>query len=277
MVRVGLIGCGRMSGALLGRWLASGTLRADDVQACTSRLESAAEVTATFDIACGTDPAPVVAWADVVVLGIKPQQLRAVQPSLTVRPGQLWLSLLAGVTTAQLETMLPGARVVRCMPNTPVRLGLGLTGLCAGRTADAAAVDLARQWFEATGEVRVLAETEMNAFTAIAGCGPAYAFLFLEALARAAEGVGFEASEAAAMAAQVTAGALALARVDGRSAAVLRAEVTSKGGMTEAALTELAAHDWLAALVEAVQVARERGAALAEAAETVASVTRKPL
>lgn len=267
MARVGLVGCGKMAQALLGRWLDTGALRVQDVVGCTSRAESAREVQATWGIACGTDPGAVVRSSDIVVLGVKPQQAGALWPILApaVQPGQVWLSLLAGLHTEQLEAVLPGARVVRCMPNTPVRVGMGLVGLTAGYSADSEATDIARVLCRAAGEVVELAEADMDSFTAVAGCGPAYVFLFLEALAGAARALGMREDVAAAMAAQVAAGALELARRESRPPAELRAEVTSKGGMTEAAIRELLARGWPEAMTAAVQAAQARGRVLASA------------
>ncbi len=267
MARVGLVGCGKMAQALLGRWLDTGALQVHEVIGCTSQPESAREVRAIWGIECGTDPAAVVRTCDVILLGVKPQQAGVLWPILApaVQPNQVWLSLLAGLHTEHLEAMLPGARVVRCMPNTPVRVGMGLVGLTAGRSADAEAAEIARILCRAAGEVVELAEADMDAFTAVAGCGPAYVFLFLEALASAARALGMDEDVAAAMAAQVAAGALELARREARPPAQLRAEVTSKGGMTEAAIRELLARGWPEALTAAVQAAQARGQALASA------------
>lgn len=268
-MKVGLVGCGRMAQALLGRWLDSGAVQVRDVMGCTARHETAREVQATWGIACGTDPAEVVRHSDVVILGVKPQQAGGIWHVLApmVRPEQIWISLLAGVHTAQLESALPGTRIVRCMPNTPVRVGLGLIGLAPGVTADVAAMDVARRLCRVAGEVVEMGEADMDAFTAVAGCGPAYVFLFLEALAEAAQRLGMTETVAATVAAQVMAGALELARHDGRPPADLRAEVTSRGGMTEAALASLHQDGWTEAIATAVQAAFARGQILAQAAD----------
>lgn len=258
-MQVGIIGCGKMASALLGRWLAAGLVQPSTVRACTARAASAAAVRERWGIACGTDPCEAAAAADLVVLALKPQQL-AELPALQLAPGTVVLSLLAGVPSARLEALLPTACVLRAMPNTPVRLGLGLTALVRGASADEAAVALVQPLLAATGQVVELAETQMDAFTAVAGCGPAYVFALLESLAEAARQQGFDAATARQMAQQVAAGALALA--DGGDPAQLRAEVTSKGGMTAAALAELAARGWSEALGAAVEAARARGEAL---------------
>jgi pyrroline-5-carboxylate reductase len=276
-MKLGLVGCGKMAQALLGRWLDSGAVQVQDVMGCTARSESARDVQATWGIRCGTDPGAVVRHSDVLVLGIKPQQFSDLWHVLApeVRPGQIWLSLLAGVHTAQLEEALPGTRVVRCMPNTPVRVGLGLVGLAAGITADHGAMEVARRLCRVAGEVVEVPEADMDAFTAVAGCGPAYVFLFLEALASAAQQLGMTEEVSATMAAQVMAGALELARHDGRPPAVLRAEVTSRGGMTEAAIASLTDAGWPEAMTVAVHAAHARGKVLAQASVPVGNGRRR--
>ena len=265
-MRVGIVGCGHMAQAMIARWLEAGTLTPVDLSACTAHEASASAVRRTLGIACGTDLAPVVAAAELVLLAFKPQQLGTILPQVAAvaRPGQVWLSVLAGVDTARLESGLSeAATVVRCMPNTPVRLGLGDVAMAPGRHATAATLASVRRLLAPLGQVLELPEDKMDAFTAVAGCGPAYVFLFLEALAQAAEAAGLPPASTAGLARQVANGALALAAADPRSPAELRVEVTSKGGMTEAALAELAAAGWQAALVRAVGAAVLRGKALA--------------
>lgn len=261
-MRVGIVGCGKMARAIADRWLQAGVVQRSDLQASTSRAESAAEVQTTLGIACDTDAARAVTGADVVLLACKPQQAEAVVAlaSKAAKPGQIWLSVLAGIPTAKLAAWLPdGVTVLRAMPNTPVRLGLGVVALCGGTAADRQAV---QGLLQPLGQVVEVEEPRFDAFTAIAGCGPAYVFRFLEALQAAAEQQGFDPDTAQSLALQVAEGSLALARQAGRPAAELRAEVTSKGGMTEAALAHLAAVGWAEALGTAVEAARARGEAL---------------
>lgn len=265
--RIGIVGCGKMARAMAARWLALDTCEAGELSACTATAAGAQTVSELLGIPCGTDSAAVVAAADLVVLGIKPQQLASTLPTLaaSARPGQVWLSMLAGIPTRTLEAGLPpGVAVVRCMPNTPARLGQGVVAMCAGSAAGPQAVAEVRSLLEPLGRVVDVAESQMDAFTAVAGCGPAYVLLFLQALGEAAQAVGFSAEEARAVALQVVLGSAELARVDGRPVETLRAEVTSKGGVTQAAIAVLQAADWPAILVRAVRAGVERSIELSK-------------
>jgi pyrroline-5-carboxylate reductase len=265
-MRVGLIGCGRMAGAMAARWLASGHLDVTQLAACTAHEASAREVRQRLGIACGTDAAAVVAAADVVLLGCKPQQVDAVLAvaGACARPGQVWLSILAGTPTARIEAGLTqGAVVVRAMPNTPSRIGHGLVALAGGRSAAAGDVQRVTNLLAPLGRVVELSEDRFDAFTAVAGSGPAYVFAFLDALEQAAVAQGFDAATARELALRVAGGAVRLAETDPRPARELEAEVVSKGGTTAAALGVLAAADWRAAMVHAVAAAQARGREMA--------------
>ena len=264
-IRIGIVGCGKMARAMAARWLALGTSEAGEIRACTATQAGADAVREQLGVDCGTDGAAVVQGADLVVLGIKPQQLASALPSLAAhaRPGQVWLSMLAGIPTRTLEAGLPpGIAVVRCMPNTPARLGQGVVAICAGSSANLEALAQVRSLLEPLGRVVDVAEPQMDAFTAVAGCGPAYVLLFLQALGEAAQAVGFSVEDARAVALQVVLGTAELARVDGRPVETLRAEVTSKGGVTQAAVAVLQAQSWSETLVQAVQAGVKRSVEL---------------
>ncbi len=264
-MRIGIVGCGKMASAMVARWLQSGH-NASDFLACTATESSAAAVREQLGISCGTDLQQVVQQADLLILGIKPQGLPKLRVNTAPPQGQLWLSLLAGVTTYELSIRFPGIAVARAMPNTAVRIGQGLVGLCGGATVTADQLSVLSTLLSPLGTVVPLSEGQMNAFTSIAGCGPAYVYAFVEALATAAETQGFEPATAAAMAMQVLVGATHLAQADGRSPSILRAEVSSKGGMTEAALAHLAQANWAHSLANAVAAAEARGQVLSELA-----------
>lgn len=256
--KLGILGCGKMARAMVARWLESGTLTPDQVMACTSTTASAAEVQHALGISCGIDAQHVIDSADIILLSVKPQLRGTVLAGLTPQPGQLWLSVLAGVTTATLETMLPRTQVVRVMPNTPVRVGQGLLAVAPGLSCPPDRLREARALLGPLGTLVDLAETEIDAFTAVAGSGPAYVFRFMEALTLAGVTAGLDAETAALLARKTVLGAACLADRDERDPALLRAEVTSKGGMTQAALAVLEQNDWGDALVVAVQAAIQR-------------------
>lgn len=179
----------------------------------------------------------------VVILAIKPQLLESIAPTLraALGPNSLLISVLAGVTTETIESLLPGVRVARVMPNTPMAVGEGMCAVCGGRTATAADVRLAVSVCEPAGEVLVVKEGRMDAITAVSGSGPAYFFRFCEVLMQAArEDLDFSEAEARLLVGQTAKGAIAyLTATEGFPAGDLREQVTSKGGTTAAALDAL--------------------------------------
>ncbi len=265
---LGSIGCGNMAKALISRWLSTGTLSAAHICACTARAESAESVRTTLGIACSLD-LRAAAQAQIVLLAFKPQQRGALLPQLASaaaeRPDTIWISLLAGVPLAELEGALGRqAKVIRWMPNTPVQLGLGAVAMCAGQQIRQSDLQRAAGLLQPLGQHYLLDESAFDAFTAVAGCGPAYVFALCEALEHAARAAQLPAGMAADLARQTLIGAAALLQHSARSAGELRAQVTSKGGMTEAALAHLNSGGWSEQLTGAVAAAQRRGRALAE-------------
>src|SRR3954466_10744593 len=181
--------------------------------------------------------------ADVVVLAVKPQQMHAAAATLAphLAPETVVLTIAAGIRLVDLARWLKGhARLVRAMPNTPALIGKGISGLYAASSVDATGRELAAAVLGAGGELLwVDDEAMLDAVTAVSGSGPAYVFYFLEALTQAAHDLGFAAGDARRLAYATFAGALALAEGSEHEPAVLRAQVTSKGGTTEAAIATM--------------------------------------
>lgn len=199
------------------------------------------------------------------LLAVKPQSLAGVAADVAGAPTRgVVMSILAGKTSAAAREAMGGScRVVRVMPNLPARIGRGVTAVALGAGAAAGDDALARRLFAGVGEVVPIDESLMDAFTALVGSGPAYLFYLAQAMAKAGERVGFD----AATADRVVRGALAgsaelLARSTDRSAADLRASVTSKGGTTEAAIRVFDEAGLMDAVVRAIIAARDRGAEL---------------
>lgn len=210
-----------------------------------------------------TDNAAAVARADVIVLAIKPQVAPQVVPGLagTWTSGKLLVSILAGAPTRKLEGWLPpGARVVRAMPNTPLAIGVGMTGLVKGAHASDADLATAESLFAPMGQVlRVSDESRMDAITAVSGSGPAYFFRFAEALVDAAMALGFTRDEAVLLVGQTGKGSWQYLLESGFQATRLREQVTSPGGTTAAALAELTKADFTGLWTTALKAAEARG------------------
>jgi pyrroline-5-carboxylate reductase len=232
-----LLGCGRMGGAMLEGWLAGG-LPAAAVTVLEPQPSPALAARAAeglrLNAALPPDPA-------VAVLAVKPQMMGAALPQLAALGGggTLFVSIAAGTTLAGLESTLgAGTPIVRAMPNTPAAIGRGITALIGNAAVDAAGLDLAEGLLAAVGHtVRIGAESELDAITALSGSGPAYVFLLIEAMAAAGEAQGLAPDLALALARATVIGAGALA--DSAAAtppSQLRINVTSPGGTTAAAL-----------------------------------------
>ncbi len=205
-----------------------------------------------------------------VMLAVKPQSFaevaRAWRAVLDAGPGRPVVSILAGMTAGAVAAGLgPRARVVRVMPNTPIRVGMGMSAVCPGPGAGPDDLRRVERLFGASGETVRLDESLMDAFTALAGSGPAYVFYLAEAMAGAAESLGFDRERALAVVRQTVAGAGALLGATDEPPDALRAAVTSKGGTTAAATDALDAAGVREAVVRAVRAARDRGAELGRA------------
>ena len=210
-------------------------------------------------------PADAVAAAEVVLIGVKPQQLDDLLGQIEREDcrGKLVVSILAGTTTRRLEAALPGSRVVRAMPNTPLTVGRGCVSICRGASATAGDLDAAKALFPGA-ELFDLPEGLMDAATAVGGSGPAYFFAFVEALAAAGVAEGLMPDDADRMARRTFEGAAALLAAGDTPPAELRRRVTSPGGTTAAALESFAADDLPATVGRAVSAATARGRELSE-------------
>ena len=260
------IGGGNMGRALIGGLLAGGhspsRIRVADPD--TGCRETCAT---SFGVMVTDDNLAACEAADVVVLAVKPQQLRAVCQGLApaVGPNTLFLSIAAGITVGHLESWLGEARaIVRAMPNTPAQIGRGAAALYANRAVSAAQHALAESLLAAVG-VAVWLDDEnlMDAVTALSGSGPAYVFLLLELLEQAGTELGLPAALARTLALATVEGAARLAQASTLDAATLRRQVTSPGGTTEQALKSFNDADLAGIVSHALTAARDRGRELA--------------
>lgn len=269
-MNITFLGGGNMAAALIGGMIERG-FDAAAIQAIELSAAARAQLETRFGIRC-TDNADERALAcDVLVLAVKPQQMKAALAPFAGRlGGQLVISIAAGLRLGDLGRWLGGSgapytRLVRCMPNTPALIGAGVTGLYADPSVDGAGRDAAERVLAAVGStVWIAAEAQMDAVTAVSGSGPAYVFHFIEALESAGRSLGFDETAARRFAIDTVLGAARLAAASPDAPGVLRERVTSKGGTTEAALASLAAAGWHDELVAAVQAADARGRELGE-------------
>ncbi len=264
-----LVGCGKMGGALLAGWLEQG-MAAASVKVIEPNPDAPRRFAAHPDLAFhadaeGLDPS----WQPTaVIFAVKPQEMDAVTPAYRAyaEAGAMALSIAAGRTIASFARHLgESAAVVRSMPNTPAAIGRGITVACANPGVNEAQHGLAQRLLEAVGEVAwVDDEGLLDPVTAVSGSGPAYVFLLVECLAKAGIQAGLSEELAARLARATVAGASELVRRSPEPPPILRQNVTSSGGTTEAALDVLMAADGLEALmVRAVAAATARSRSLA--------------
>lgn len=268
-MNITFVGGGNMATALIGRMIGKGA-DARDFRVIEPFPLAQEKLAARFPgIGLFGEPtAGAVEGADLVVMAVKPQQMRAAGTALApfIAPVPVVLTIAAGTRAADLARWLGGyPRVVRAMPNTPALVGAGISGAYAAPAVDMHQRALAAHVLEAAGAVIwVEREDMLDAVTGVSGSGPAYVFYFLEALEEGARAVGFAQEEARHLAFQTFAGALKLAQSTDLEPAVLRAQVTSKGGTTERALGVLEAEGVKATIVAAVRAAAERARELGD-------------
>lgn len=267
---IAILGTGSMGGAIL-RGLRQPGVKVEGLRATTRSDASAAALRSEGIEARSTEHDSeanrwAVSDARLVILGVKPAQITAVLAEVdsSLHPDALVVSVAAGITTEAMQAVVPNP-VVRAMPNTPALVGRGVTGISGGSRATAAHLALADDLFRTVGTVVELPEAQIDALSTISGSGPAYVFLLIEELTRAAEAMGFEPDVAALLVQQTFSGAALLLEATGDEPAELRRRVTSPKGTTERAiavlqdarLDDLFARAARAALARAHELARD--------------------
>jgi pyrroline-5-carboxylate reductase len=263
---VGVMGAGRLGGAVLSGLLASGHAPADVVVA--ERDESRArELTARHGVEVHA-PGEVAAKADVLLVVVKPQDVPTLLTEVApqVSASTLVVSLAAGVTTAAIEERLPSRPpVIRVMTNTPLLVGEAMSAICAGRYADAGHLATAQGLLAPVGQVTQVSEAQLDAVTALSGSGPAYFFYLVDAMIEAGVLLGLPRELASQLVTQTALGSSRMLLESGEHPAILREAVSSPGGTTVAALRELDRHGVRAALLDALEAASRRSAELGRA------------
>ncbi|MEU6585207.1 pyrroline-5-carboxylate reductase [Nocardia sp. NPDC046763] len=272
MTRIAVIGGGRIGEALIAGLLESGRANKDlvVVEPVPARAELLAD---RFGIRATDDIADAAKSAELIVIAVKPNDVDGVvvelgKAELGDDHDQVLVSLAAGVPTARMESRLPaGFPVVRVMSNTPMLVGQGMSAIAPGRYARKEQLALVTEMLESVGRVVTVAESQMDAVTAVSGSGPAYFFLIVEAMIDASVGLGLSRDVATQLVTQTMLGSAALLEESGQSAAELRAAVTSPAGTTAAGLRALERGAVRSAFHDALDAARRRSAELGAIAD----------
>jgi pyrroline-5-carboxylate reductase len=245
-----------MGEAILGAALERGAFQRDEVTVI-EKVEARRNLLYTDYGVQVSDDLTAMSDAGLVILSVKPQEMHSVAG--TLRADALLLSIMAGVTIASLKSEFAHDRIVRVMPNTPAAMKEGMSGWTATPAVTPEQRDYAQSLLAAIGrEIYFEDENKLDMVTAVSGSGPAYVFMFIEALTEGAVAVGLPRAAAEELVIQTLFGSALYARESGRSPADLRAMVTSPAGTTAAGLLELEKGAFRASVIECVRAAHER-------------------
>jgi len=263
---IAFLGAGNMAAAMVGGLLKSGHLPAA-LRCYTESGQSAHALSALTGIVCAESIPALLDGTDLLVVAFKPQHLATRAPALVeATVGKLVLSVMVGKTLAQLQAAFPHARGwIRAMPNTPGKIGAGVTGWCAANDAPLPVADraLVDTLLSPLGLVLEVTETQINDIAAISGSGPAYFFEFAAALSAAAQQIGFEPEVAKRLVTQTLLGSAQLLAQSGAAPETLRNQVTSPNGTTLAGLRKMEEGRLRETILNTVRAAQARGLEIA--------------
>lgn len=253
--QIGFIGAGAMAEAIIKGLITNGIFLADKI--CVSDISSnrLEYIQAQYGVNIWPKNIDLVDKVDVLFLAIKPQffdsaiseEFVAKLPATT-----LIVSIMGSVNIAQIQAKFPANKVIRTMPNTPLAVGAGMTAIAPGANVDQVDVEFVCGIFSACGEMIVVSESQIEAVTAISGCGPGYVFMLVDALADGGVRAGLPRDVSIKLAAQTFFGAGKMLMQTGMHPAVLRDQVTSPGGTTIAGISTLEKYAVRSAFIEAI-------------------------
>ena len=258
--RVAVLGLGKIGSILLEGLLEAG-LPPGNAVATVRHPERAQTLGGKHPVPVGTDNRAALRGADVIIVAVKPQNVRELLEEIRgdVTPSQLVISVAASVPTSYIEELLgKPIPVVRAMPNTPSQVGAGMTGICRGKHATEAHLDTARRLFDTVGRTVVVDEKHMDAVTGLSASGPAFVYIILESLAEAGVKVGLPRDVATTLSAQTLLGAAKVALDTGHHPALLKDMVTTPAGCTIDGILELEEGKLRVTLIKAVVKATQR-------------------
>ncbi|GEP39023.1 pyrroline-5-carboxylate reductase [Nocardioides psychrotolerans] len=265
MSQTAILGAGVMGETLLSGLVRAGR-RVDHLLVGEKRAERARELEERYGVAVVSN-VEAATLADTLALVVKPQDMGDLLAEIAgvLRPGQLVVSLAAGITTAFIESRVPDdIAVVRVMPNTPALVDEGMSAISPGSHCSDAQLAEVEALMASVGKVLRIPERQQDAVTAISGSGPAYIFFVVESMIEAGVHLGLPRTTASELVIQTLVGSAKMLRETGTHPVVLREQVTSPGGTTASALRELEIHKVRAAFLAAMEAARNRSRELAE-------------
>jgi len=264
-MKLAILGGGKIGEALLSGLL-RGSMAVDEIVISEHHLDRASYLAETYGVRA-LSVGDAVAASDVVLIAVKPQDIATLLEQIAPHAdGQVVISVAAGITTTRIEAGLPpGTPVVRTMPNTPALVDQAMTAISAGTHATEEHLATAEGVLASVGRVIRVPESQLDAVTALSGSGPAYFFFLVEAMIDAGILLGLPRAVAAELIVQTALGSATMLRDTGEHPVQLREAVTSPGGTTIMAIRELERHGVRAALLAAIEAARDRSAELGRA------------
>lgn len=263
MAKIGFIGAGNMAEAIIKGIIDAKVYKAQDIIVSDIRSDRVQQLCDEYKITSAGDNCKLAKAVNILVLSVKPQNMAQVLEEIkpAVSKNLLIISIAAGITTSRIRKILGDIPVIRVMPNTPALIGQGAAAIYATKQAAGRLREVERI-FSAVGlAVTVDTEELLDVVTAISGSGPAYFFLLMEEMVKTAQKLGFEKQIAEKLVIQTAKGAGLLAVEAAKkeqSPDILRKNVTSPGGTTEAALKVFSKYDFEKMVVEALRAAAER-------------------
>ncbi|NLI69472.1 MAG: pyrroline-5-carboxylate reductase [Firmicutes bacterium] len=265
-IKIGFIGCGVMGSAIVNGVLKSGLFAEQNVWINDRDTAKTASLGKNFAVNITDNVSELCQKSDVIIISIKPDGfdslLREIEPFLG--EDRIIVSVAAGVSTASIERILGNRRVVRVMPNTPCLVGEGVMALAAGKYARPADLDMMEKIFKPLGMTVRIPEKNMNAVTALSGSGPAYVFLFIEALADGGVNLGLDRHLSTRLALQTILGSAQMAQKTDTGVVDLKNMVASPGGTTMAALKVFEENAFKGTVINALARAAARAGDLEE-------------
>jgi pyrroline-5-carboxylate reductase len=260
--RIAFVGAGSMAEALISGMLTKKLLEQNQITATNrSNYERLQYLQQKYGINITKEKKELIENAEIVILAMKPKDvidgLEQIAPYIT--EDHLLISVLAGVSTTTIEQYLQKrVPVVRAMPNTSAAIGKSATAIALGKFATITHLELTRKLFETVGIVTVVDEKDLHAVTGLSGSGPAYVYYLAEAFEKAADEIGLDKETAQTLIVQTLIGAAEMIKSTGKHPSLLRKEVTSPGGTTEAGISVLEKYRFQEGMVSCIKQATER-------------------
>lgn len=259
--RLTIIGAGAMGAAFARGIISSGLVNAENITLVDIDEDKLNKIKNELGVTVSPDAVSAIEDAEAVLLAVKPGIVKIALTGIrnVIKPGQLVISIAAGVKIESIESELPaGIGVVRAMPNTPCQIGAGAIGFSRGSVVSDSQVEIAKNIFSAVGISFEVPEKLLNAVTGLSGSGPAYIYVLIEALSDAGVRVGLPRDVSLQLSAQTVMGAARMVIESGEHPGMLKDQVTSPGGTTIAGVDALEKAGFRSALIEAVKAAASR-------------------